>query len=141
MAQFSRIRPWEKPKDTEGSDKDVSLDDLGFLFCKHNGIWNCESRLVEPGGRVHDVTVHPPCQLGRPGDVASTSDSKWWKKNSRSEWIFQYYLIPPPAPNLIVGKLTVLENLSIPVVDNEIPVYDTQGRLKGHISFNPVSED
>ena len=141
MPQFKRIGPGEKPKDAEGADKDVQLDDLGFLFCKHNGKWKCESRLAEPGGRVHDVVVHPPCQLGRPGDVACTSDSKWWKKNSRSEWIFQYYLILPRPADVTTGKLVVTSNLTLPIVNGWIPLYDARGNPVAKVKAYPLDAD
>ena len=138
MPQFSRIRPHEKPKAIEGSDRDIRLDDLGFLFCNHNGKWSCESRLTNPGGRVHDVIVHPRCLLGKPGDVACTTDSKWWKKNHAGEWVFQFYLIPPPWADITTGKLTVMSNFSVPVVDGKVPIYKPNGVLRGHLLFIPL---
>lgn len=139
--RIKRIPDSVTPTSATAEDPEVQVSDAGYCWRKLGQRYIGEGFLQRPGGKLIDVSGFPLHTQGSPGDAALCPDSRCWIKNDAGEWIFEDFMIAPEIEDLLVNGFRVDGNLSLPMVDGKIPIYDRRGIRIGNLTWDPVNED
>ena len=144
MATFSLVSSEKRPQVFEGRNEEYRLTPAGLLWCKHQGIWSCNKRLIDiPGAKIHIVSDVPPYNQGKFGDIAvDLETTKWWKCDEHILWHFQGRIVNNLEPCLLESptfqNLRVDGCLSLPIVDGKLLLFDSKGQLKWRIAAEEI---
>ena len=103
---------------------DHSLDDQGYLWWYDSTTWQILRRITKKQGKLIDVQGEPTLHQGENDDVAVTPRGKCWLKQAEA-WQYEEDLGEGCESVTRTETLVVLGNLSLPIVNGRIPLFDS----------------
>ena len=132
---FHRIRnsPDELPSP---SRNDRALADNGWLWLRLGTEWIVTQRILSEPAKLLDVQAEPTIHEGDDDDVAVTARGLCWRK-SAGRWQFDADLGNAETARLTIRDCRVTGNLTLPIVESWVPLYDSRGRAVGKLKVYP----
>lgn len=120
---FSRISGNPNGQLPQADLADRALDDSGFLWWRGTVRWQIEKKLTRGKGRLIDVQAEPTLHQGADQDVAVTPQGDCWTK-AAGQWGYDGSLGDNSQPIVKTETLVVSGNLTLPVVNDRVPLFD-----------------
>ena len=119
---------------------DRALDSEGYLWWRGGAAWRIERRIIEGGAKLLDVQGEPTLHQGADGDVAVAPRGKCWFKKAGA-WQYEDDLGEACERLVKTDSLIVLGNLSLPIVDGRIPLFDPYipNKIVGYLKVEPIN--
>lgn len=136
----------DNPPDDLGVDGDACVDRWGWRRTKLRGRWHVTGKLPAEGGHMLFHSGEQPRHVdGRNGDFSVSPDGEGWKKRA-DKWEYSGWIAPQPVKDVRVSGLRVDGNVSLPLVNGKIPVFDGNGVYVGYLTptkgpIPPPSDD
>ena len=117
---------------------DRALDDDGYLWWRSTTSWSIQSRITT--GKLIDVQGEPTLHQGADDDIAVSPRGKCWVKKAGA-WCFEDDLGDETERIVKTDSLVVLGNLSLPIVDGRIPIFDPYipNKITGYLEVKPIN--
>ena len=120
--------------------RDRALDDQGYLWLRGGTSWSIDRRIITPKGKLIDVQGEPTLHQGADNDVAVSPRGKCWIKKAGA-WEYEDDLGEACERIVKTDSLIVLGNLSLPIVDGRIPLFDPYipNKIVGYLKVEPIN--
>ena len=132
---FHRIR--NSPDELSSpSRNDTALADNGWLWFRLRTEWIVTGQILSEPAKLLDVQAEPTIHEGSDDDLAVTARGLCWRK-SGGRWRFDADLGNAETQQLTIHDCRVTGNLTLPIVEGWVPLYDACGRPVGKLKVYP----